>query len=281
MLTAMIRSGGRKNELRELTIQYERLDRVDGSACFGFGDTKAIASVSGPIEVRLAAEHPSTLTLEVHLRPLSNVPGTESKSFSSTLRSLLIPSLILTQNPRTLVQLVVQSLTPLEVCAGNNFRISSLAAAMINASTLALLNAGSVPMRGVVCAVSVGRMCSKSNPSALLILDPSEDEIPSLGGGGCFAFLFATGLNNSGSSSVPSSEAVWNNWQSSMPFTEEELLRARDLARDGAERVWANMKQSIGSMVAPSSTHERTDRKAKIADIDIQGLEAKEDSMGL
>ena len=153
---------------------------------------------------------------------------------------------------------------------------------MINASTLALLNAGSVPM----CGSRLRRfgwpyVFEIKPPSALLILDPSEDEIPLSGGGGCFAFLFATGLNNSGSSSVPSSEAVWNNWQSSMPFTEEELLRTRDLARDGAERVWVNMKQSIGSMVAPSSTHERTDRKAKIADIDIQGLEAKEDSMEL
>jgi len=276
-----MRSGGRKNELRKLTIQYEGLDRVDGSARFGFGDTKAIASISGPIEVRLAAEHPSSLTFEVLIRPLSNVPGTASPTFSSTLRSLLAPSLILTQNPRTLVQLVVQSLTSFEARAGSSFRTSSLAAAMINASTLALLKAGSVPMCGVVCAVSVGRTFSKSNTSAVLILDPGEDEISSLGGGGCFAFLFATGLNNSTSSSAPSAEVVWNNWQSSTSFSEEELLRAMDIARDGAERVWASMKQSVGSMGASSQNERTILRRAKVTGIGKEGLEIREDRMEL
>ena len=125
-----VRIGGRKHdELREMIIRYEGLDRVDGSARFAFGSshqsfvfiplltfkftgsTAALSSVSGPIEVRLVAEHPSHATFEVFLRPLSNVPGTESKALGSTIRNLLTPSIILTQNPRTLVQLIVQSLT--------------------------------------------------------------------------------------------------------------------------------------------------------------------------
>jgi exosome complex component RRP46 len=76
------------------------------------GETKAIASVSGPIEVRLAAEQASKATFEVIIRPLSNVPGTESKALAATIRSLLTPSLLLPLNPRTLVQLVIQSLSP-------------------------------------------------------------------------------------------------------------------------------------------------------------------------
>jgi exosome complex component RRP46 len=75
-----IRFGGRRdNELRELIICFEGLNRVDGSARFGFGlftgfiptevtstgSTAAISSISGPMEVRLAAEHPSHATFEV------------------------------------------------------------------------------------------------------------------------------------------------------------------------------------------------------------------------
>lgn len=246
------------------------------------GDTKAIASISGPIEVRIAAEQPSRLTFEVILRPLSNVPGTESKSLSSTLRSLLIPSLILTRNPRTLVQLVVQSLVPIEVGGQGNLRTSSLVSALINASTLALLSAGNIPMCGVVCAVAVGRISVKSSTCTTLILDPSEEEIPSLEASGCFAFLFAAGPNGRALENVPSSEVVWNNWQSTTSFSEEELLRAQDLARDGAEHVWVSMKQSIGSMGAPSHMHGfKASRKSEIADIGTMKNVMEDDVMEL
>jgi exosome complex component RRP46 len=200
------------------------------------GSAAALSSISGPIEVRLAAENPSQATFEVLLRPLSNVPGTESKALASTIRNLLTPSIILTQNPRTLVQLVVQALIPAEKF------YSPLVASIINASTLALMNAGSIPMRGIVCAVSVGRFRSNSMHTSTLILDPSDDELSSLQGIGCFAFLFGTGQKGG-------SEVVWSNWQSSTSFSEEELISARNLARGGAEKVWMGMKQSVGRVV--------------------------------
>lgn len=215
------------------------------------GETKAIASVSGPIEVRLAAEQASKATFEVILRPLSNVPGTESKSLSVTIRSLLAPSLLLTQNPRSLIQLVIQSLIP---SPSVKFH-PSLIASLINVSSLALLNTGSVPMRGVTCAVAVGRLRtdSASNPKNLLIVDPSENEFSSLEGGGCFAFLFATGLLPSPSDNqirstaeMPKCEAVWSDWQiNSLPFDESELVKARELAKIAAGQVWLAMKESV------------------------------------
>ena len=58
---------------------------------FFLSETKALASVSGPIEVRLAAENPSRATFEVSVRPLSYVLGTDAKSLSYTMRSLLSP----------------------------------------------------------------------------------------------------------------------------------------------------------------------------------------------
>jgi exosome complex component RRP46 len=142
------------------------------------------------------------------------------------------PSIILTQNPRTLVQLVVQSLTP-----SVNFG-DALIAAMINASMLALMNAGSIPMRGVVCAVPIGRTGTNSSAGPILVLDPSDDEFPSLKGGGCFAFLFGAGQEGG-------SEVVWSNWKSTAPFDEQDLIRTRDLARGGAEKVWKEMKEGV------------------------------------
>lgn len=39
------------------------------------GETEALASVSGPLEVRLAAEQASKATFEVIVRPLSGLAG--------------------------------------------------------------------------------------------------------------------------------------------------------------------------------------------------------------
>jgi exosome complex component RRP46 len=210
-----------------------------------------LASVSGPIEVRLAAEQPSRATFEVSVRPLSGVPGTEAKSLASSIRAALTPSLLLAQHPRTLIQLVVQSLTP----TASPRPPPSLVASIINASTAAVLNTGSVPMRGVVCAVSVGRLHTTSMPSvAYLVLDPSDSELASATASGCFAFIFAYGLESperSNSAGYPkmSCELVWSNWRAGA-FGEEELIRAQELAKVGAERVWLAMKESIPSMNA-------------------------------
>ena len=63
---------------------------------------------------------------------------------------------------------------------------AAAAAVMINASSLVLLNPGSVHTRGVVTAISIGRLSDGT-----LVVDPDEEEEESLGGGGCFALMFA------------------------------------------------------------------------------------------
>ncbi|KAJ6554980.1 exosome component Rrp46 [Mycena vulgaris] len=221
----LARRGGRKStEFRALKISLDGLARVDGSARFGFGDTEALASVSGPIEVRLAAENPSLSTFEVLLRPLSNVPATQSKSLAATIRSALIPSLILSQNPRTLIQLVIQALSPTRSKSQDG-----LVSAMINASTIALLNAGSIPMKGVICAVSIGRI------NSTLVVDPSEDEAVALEASGCFAFSFGNGVDDA--------RCVWTNWTSSGSFDEAELAKCKLLASAAAKSVWLQIQK--------------------------------------
>ncbi|KAI0297799.1 ribosomal protein S5 domain 2-type protein [Multifurca ochricompacta] len=244
------RPDGRGNEdKRPLHIIYERLDRVDGSARFGFGDTKALASVSGPIEVRLAAEQPSKATFDVTVRPLSSLPGTESKALATSLRGLLSPSLILSRNPRTLLQLVVQSLTPSPI----ESYPPSLAAACINASSLALLNAGSIPMTGVVCAAGVALFRSTTEEDIpALVLDPSESESREAVGCGCFAFLFRTEIAGSQplpTNDTPGARLVWTNWHVKDGTSDDgELARAQALGLAGAETIWRAIKQSVPQM---------------------------------
>ena len=234
----MARVDGRSpTSLRPLSLSFDKLSRVDGSARFGFGNIpQALVSISGPIEVRLAAEQASQATLEIHLRPLSNIPATESKFLSSAISSALTPSLILTQNPRTLIQIVIQTLVS---TANSKQWKDPLVASIINACTLALLNAGSIPMRGVVCAVALGR-----TQGGEYIVDPTEVESQSLVGGGCFAFLFSDFEPSSQSGAT----CVWSNWRrwgGEQGFDEEEILGTRETAREAAREVWASVKKLV------------------------------------
>ncbi|KAH9836286.1 ribosomal protein S5 domain 2-type protein [Rhodofomes roseus] len=259
-----MRTDGRKaSELREISIVYERLDRVDGSARFGFGETKSLASVSGPIEVRANLELPSQATLDIHIRPLASISGTDSKALSATLKGILSPALLLSHHPRTLVQIVGQALCGTDSGSGmgsvGRGWSANLIASLVNASSAALISASSVPMRGIVCAVAVGRLPSES--ALKLVLDPSEAEMPRLSGGGCFAFLFSVVLSSASSSTqeVPPCSLLWTNYTTNTPFDEAELKRARELAEGGAREVWKILKESISTMDAShASTIQKT-----------------------
>ena len=108
---------------------------------------------------------------------------------------------------------------------------------MINASTLALLNAGSVPMRGTVCAIAVGKV-----QGGELLVDPEEDRTGELVQGGCFAFMVADGAGFDSNST-----SVWTNWRTLKggTFNEAEITEAREVARDAVKRVYTAMKSSF------------------------------------
>ncbi|KAF5317958.1 hypothetical protein D9619_012032 [Psilocybe cf. subviscida] len=230
------------------------------------GTTSALASISAPTEVRLVNELPNKATFEVLVRPLANISATDAKATASTLKAALEPSMLLLKHPRTLVQLVVQSLSaPLAGSSswgstwswegGSTLSSTTMAAAqwkdllllpvLINASSFALLNASSVPMRGVVVAVSVGRLVplttaspqSRSEPH--LVLDPFEDEAAQLQAGGCFAFPFADGAGLQQGTENANGDCVWSSWKAvSGGYNEEELFAARSLAKEGAKEIY-------------------------------------------
>jgi len=198
---------------------------------FAFGKTQALASVSGPIEVRLAAELPSRAALEVIVRPLAGVPGTAEKTLGRRVREVLEQVLLLNHHPRTLVQLVLQSLSSSShpsKSASHSIHPSQ-AAALINAASLALLHASSVPMRGVICAIAVGKL----RGTGTIQLDP-EPETSDCERIGCFAFLFTEGLPG---------QVVWADWHGA--FNEDEYVKVVDLARVGSQFVLDTIRKEL------------------------------------
>jgi len=148
---------------------------------------------------------------------------------------------------------------------------------MINASTLALLNCGSVPMRGVVCAVAIGRLSTPhSRNSWSLVVDPGDDELCFVEGGGTFAFLASAGLDSPDTGSpVPSFELAWSDWRAATSFDEKELVQAGALAKTAAAELWLRMKQSVDGMDTGKSTSQGNKRQS--LDQDLRG----ENSVGM
>jgi len=149
------------------------------------------------------------------------------------------------------MQLVVQSLTlsPIEGFS------PSLVATCINASSLALLNAGSIPMTSVVCAAAVsclGSATDEEEDASALVLDPSEAELREGVGCGCFAFSFASISQES--PDRPAARLVWTNWHAKGGvFDEGEFARAQAVGLSGAEAVWRAIRLSVPQMDGSSS----------------------------
>ncbi|KAI0072142.1 hypothetical protein K474DRAFT_1605719 [Panus rudis PR-1116 ss-1] len=250
------------DQLREIVVIYEGLDRVDGSARFAFGDTESIVSVSGPVEVRPALENPSQATLDIYIRPLASLPGIDAKSIGTTLKAILTPALLLSQHPRTLVQLVGQALCGSETGSGTGSAgrgwNDTLISTLVNASSAAFVNASSVPMKGVIASVAIGRITNPETDVPTLVLDPSEAELPSLTASGCFAFLFSSTLSSVSKSrydDVPPCSLLWTNYSSSdKSFDEGEFAAARALAERGVTEVWRKIKDSIVTMEKKSNS---------------------------
>ncbi len=132
--------------------------------------------------------------------------GTIERELSTRIRRLLEQVLLMKMHPRSLVQVTIHSLestAPRSDPTGTEPKSSthgSVVAAMINAASCCLLDAASVPMCGVACAVAIGRR--RTNGTLEIDPDPMDEECECIG---CFAFIYRQG--NEG-------EIAWVDWQS-------------------------------------------------------------------
>ena len=154
---AVKRLDGRKaDEMRPITAKVGIIPNADGSAMFTFGNTVAIAAVYGPR--MLHPQHmqdPKGAVLRVNYDLLSFSvldrkkpgPSRRSQEISKVTEWALSPALDLKEFPNTVVDVQIYILQ-----ANASTRVAG-----INAASMALAQAG-IPMKNLVCGVSVGKL---------------------------------------------------------------------------------------------------------------------------
>ncbi len=151
------RLDGRKlDELRELKAELNVSKSTDGSAMFSIGDTIAVATVHGPMEVYprfLENSEKAVLEVKYTMLPFStddrNRPGFSRRSveISAVIKRVFERIIILEDLPKTKIIINIDIL-------GAD---ASTRCAAINAASMALVLAG-IPMRDMVSSCSAGKV---------------------------------------------------------------------------------------------------------------------------
>jgi exosome complex component RRP41 len=165
-----IRLDGRKlDELRPLNAKLKIVENAEGSAMFKMGDTIAIATVYGPMEVYPAfLEKADRAILEVNYQmlPFSTDdrmrPGFSRRNveISMLIRRVFENAIFLEDMPRTKI------LINIEILGAD----ASTRCAAINAASLALAAAG-IPMKDLVSSCAAGKV----NEQTVLDVAGTED----------------------------------------------------------------------------------------------------------
>ncbi|WP_440060199.1 exosome complex exonuclease Rrp41 [Thermogladius sp. 4427co] len=219
-----VRIDGRKpDELRPVRMEVGVLKNANGSALVEYGKTKVIAAVYGPREaLPKAVQLPDRAVLRVryHMAPFSTeehkspAPSRREIELSKVIREALESVIFVDQFPRASIDVFIEVLQ-----ADGGTRTAGLTAA-----SLALADAG-IPMRDLVAGVAVGKV------DGVLVLDINEleDEY----GEADMPFGYAAGVD----------EIVL--LQLNGVLTPDEFKKAIELAKKGAEKIYAQMKETL------------------------------------
>ncbi|MGC9121491.1 MAG: exosome complex exonuclease Rrp41 [Thermogladius sp.] len=215
--------GRRPDELRPIRMEIGVLKNANGSALVEYGGTKVLAAVYGPREVvPKAVQLPDRAVLRVryHMAPFSTAehkspaPTRREIELSKVIREALESVVFVDQFPRASIDVFIEVIQ-----ADGGTRTAGLTAA-----SLALADAG-IPMKDLVAGVAVGKV------EGVLVLDINEleDEY----GEADLPVGYAAGIG----------EIVL--LQLNGVLTVEEFKKAVELAKRGAEKVYALMKETL------------------------------------
>jgi exosome complex component RRP41 len=219
-----LRLDGRKlKELRPIKMEVGVLDNADGSAYIEFGKNKILAGVFGPKDV-----HPKHMTMSsrailrcrYHMTPFSTdtrknpAPSRREIEISKIIRESLEPTLILTDYPRTAIDIYVEVLQ-----SDGGSRCASVAVA-----SLALADAG-INMRDLAAGCASGKIEGK----VALDLDDTEDKEGE-------ADMPLVILPNLGKVTL---------LQLDGNFSHKEFEEAFNLAKDGCMKVYAIQRKAL------------------------------------
>lgn len=221
--------------------------------------------------------------MEITHRPLSGVGGVSSRAAEASLTSSFSPLLNLREFPRSLCQVVVQDMSPAPAqypssspfgavstrngwpapkvededeymealeereegkgspMAGGGF---SARAAAVNATSLAILHAGSVGLRAMPIAIAVALTAEGE-----YLVDPTLEEESSARARFGFGWAFGAGIA-SVKGQEGEGELVWT--EAEGEFTRGEMRDAMVKGREAAERVLWFVKAVVGEYFEPT-----------------------------
>ncbi|KAI6247924.1 Exosome complex component SKI6 [Erysiphe necator] len=188
---ALLRLDGRRwNELRHLTAQISTQASADGSSYLEMGNTKVICTVTGPSEGKLASRQTITTAGggdKADIQVLISIAGFSTvdrkRKTRNDKRIFELQNII----AGAFAQSIFTNLYPYSVISITLDILSqdgSMLAALINATTLALVDAG-IPMRDYISACTAGSTSTHSDNDEMAdpLLDLNnmeEQELPFL-----------------------------------------------------------------------------------------------------
>lgn len=215
--------GRRLDELRPIRMEVGLLANADGSAYIEHGKNKIIVAVYGPKEAQpkhVSLHDRAVVRCRYHMAPFSTeerkspAPSRREIEISKVVREALEPVIFTEYFPRSMIDIFIEVL---QSDGGSR-------CAAITASSLALADAG-IPLKDLVVGCAVGKVEGK------LVLDPSdiEDKL----GEADMPVAFIPVL---GRISLLQMDGM---------FTEEEFIRALNMAKEACMKIYALQKQTL------------------------------------
>lgn len=139
---------GNATQPRPVFVRQGVAAQNSGSCYLEVGDIKIMATVNGPLQLRGEFQSQAEIEVSVNIQEFSGVEHKEetSKSIAEFVKSCITPAIILEEIPKSLIQVSIRILSG---TVGSAQKCAS-----VNASIMALINAGIV-LHDMVTAVSV------------------------------------------------------------------------------------------------------------------------------
>ncbi|XP_049878225.1 exosome complex component RRP46-like [Pectinophora gossypiella] len=148
-------------KLKPMKCEFNYLSKSDGSAILSQGNTVALVSVNGPLDIKMQSQSIEKTTLEVLFTSKSGKPSVADRYKENAIRQTCETALLGCLYPRTGITITVQELED----------YGGLIACSVNCVCLALLNSG-IAMRSVFAAVS----CAITDVGNI-VLDPTPEQV--------------------------------------------------------------------------------------------------------
>ena len=217
--------GRRLDEIRPIKLEVGLLSNADGSAYIEHGRNKIIVAVYGPRETQpkhIGLVDRAVVRCRYHMAPFSTderkspAPSRREIEISKVIREALEPAIFTEYFPRSMIDIFIEVL---QSDGGSR-------CAAITAASLALADAG-IPLRDLVAACAVGKIEGK----LALDLSDIEDKL----GEADMPIAYMPSL---GRISLLQMDGV---------FSEEEFIKALNMAKDACLRIYELQKQCLKS----------------------------------